>query len=511
MTKDLNLTLTPKAAAVAEDLKAECARALSIKRKDITCVRFLKKSYDCRRRDVKVLAQVRVFIGEEPGSAFPVTSFPDADPGKTAVVVGSGPAGLFAALTLLEHGWKPIVLERGKDVHERKKDTARLNREGVLDPESNYAFGEGGAGAFSDGKLYTRSVKRGDVGKVLSLFCQHGASTDILSDAHPHIGTEVLPRVIENMRNTIVSHGGEVRFNSKVVGLVTKNGEVTGARTADGNEFMGPVILATGHSARDVYRFLHDGGFAVEAKDVAVGVRLEHPQDLIDRMQYHSEEGRGLYLPAASYKFVTQVEGRGVYSFCMCPGGFVIPASTEPDALVVNGMSPSTRGSCWANSGIVVQLRTSDIPGSDPFAMIRYIESIERACWSPGFRAPAQRMDDFLKGKASSSLPASSYIPGLVEREMDEVLPALISSSLRSGIGKFVEMTRGKFLTHEALLIAPETRTSSPVRIPRGDDFAQVPGLYPCGEGAGYAGGIVSAALDGIASAEALMKRAGTP
>jgi len=508
MIKEINLVLSPREAETLPLLKSVVARKLSINERDITAIRFVRKSIDARRRDVKINALLRIFIGEEEKSFYEKTVFLPCTKGPV-IVVGSGPAGLFAALTLLEKGVKPILLERGKDVHERKRDTALLCREGKLDCESNYAFGEGGAGAFSDGKLYTRSDKRGNIGKILSLFCQHGADSAILSDAHPHIGTEKLPSVIENMRKTIIEYGGEVHFNAKVTSLVKRGDRVVGVVTDVGQEFSGPVILATGHSAHDVYRTLYKEGYQLEAKEVAVGVRLEHPQSLIDSIQYHSEEGRGDYLPAASYKFVTQVEGRGVYSFCMCPGGFVIPASTEQGALVGNGMSPSNRGSVWANSGMVVQVKREDIPYQDTLGMLSYLEEIERRCYFPSFVAPAQRMTDFLSDRVSSDLPKSSYIRGLESVRMDDYLPSHISIRLRLGFQAFDRMTRGRFLTKEALLIAPETRTSSPVRIVRGEDYCQIPGLYPAGEGAGYAGGIVSAAMDGAAAAVALMEREG--
>lgn len=504
--KDIDVVLTPEEAAVSAKAERICAERLHIRREDISGIRFIRRSIDARRQDVKINARIRVFIGEEEQEIWKRTAFPESVKGQV-VVVGSGPAGLFAALTLLEKGIRPIVLERGHDVHQRKRDTAMISREGKLDEESNYAFGEGGAGAFSDGKLFTRSVKRGDVSKVLSLFCQHGADNDIISDAHPHIGTEKLPAVIENIRRTIEGCGGEVLFSKKVVSLIRSGEAVTGVRCADGSEYAGPVILATGHSARDVYRFLDSDGFRLESKDVAVGVRLEHPQALIDQIQYHNPQGRGRYLPAASYRFVTQVEGRGVYSFCMCPGGFIIPASTEQGALVVNGMSPSRRSSRWANSGMVVQLKCEDIPAKGLFAMMDYLESIERSCFIEGYKAPAVRMTDFIQRRTSQDLPASSYVPGLVERDLEELMPHFITSRLREGFLDFNRMTRGRFLTEEAVLIAPETRTSSPVRITRGEDFSACAGLYPCGEGAGFAGGIVSAALDGIAAAESLIMK----
>ena len=501
MIKDIDLCLSPQEAYEKELLRKRCAAKCGVKAEDVTSAVYLKKSVDSRRKDIKVNARVRVFIDEEEKPVFTPVTFKYVEDAPSVIVVGAGPAGLFAALTLLEKGLKPVLIERGKGASERKRDLAVLNREGRLDSESNYAFGLGGAGAFSDGKLFTRSVKRGDVSRVLALLVQHGASNEILSDAHPHIGSDKLPSVVENIRNTIEKHGGEVHLSTKVVSLVRNGEKVTGVTCADGRVFRGPVILATGHSASDVYSFLQKDGFTLEAKDVAIGVRLEHPQVLIDRMQYHSMEGRGKYLPSASYKFVTQTSGRGVYSFCMCPGGIVVPAATEEGHLVVNGMSPSARGSFWANSGIVVQLRVSDLDHQDEFAMLRYINEIEIKCYNPGFRAPAQRMTDFLEDRLSSSLPRSSYIPGLEMMRMDDVLPSLVAGSLRSGIEDFVRMSRGRFLTDEAVLIAPETRTSSPVRILRNENFCQSDGLYPCGEGAGYAGGIVSAALDGIAVA----------
>lgn len=504
MIKDINLTLSPKEAGEGALLRKAVSAKLGIKCEDITAIRALRTSIDARRRDVHIQGLYRVFIGEEENEIFARTEFKDVSKSPKAIIVGAGPAGLFAALTLLEKGIAPIVLERGKDVKERTYDCASLSREGVLDPESNYAFGLGGAGAFSDGKLFTRSDKRGNVQKVLSLFCQHGADLDILSDAHPHIGSDLLPKVIANMRDTIINKGGIVRCSTRVSALIEKRDAVVGVKTSSGEEILGPVILAAGHSARDIYTYLDQNGYAIEPKDVAVGVRLEHPQHLIDEMQYHSSDGRGRYLPAASYSFVTQVEGRGVYSFCMCPGGYIIPASTEQGALVVNGMSGSRRSSPYANSGMVVQLSASDVGITSSLGMLDYLEAIERRCFQPLFKAPAQRMGDFVHQVVSRDLPASSYAPGLVSMAMDDVLPPLIAKSLRSGFIKFGDLTRGRFLTNEAVLIAPETRTSSPVRILRGDDYAQKKGFYPAGEGAGYAGGIVSSALDGIAAATAL-------
>ena len=427
-------------------------------------------------------------------------------------MVGEGPGGLFAALRLIELGLKPVVIERGKDVRERKIDLAKISREQNVDSESNYCFGEGGAGAYSDGKLYTRSKKRGNIRKILSVFCQHGASTAILADAHPHIGTDRLPRVIENMRNTILKSGGEVHHQTKMTGLLTDRDEVIGVEATDlgtGKEltFRGPVILATGHSARDVYTYLHSRNIEIEAKGIAVGVRLEHPAELIDRIQYHNKQGRGRWLPAAEYSFVTQADGRGVYSFCMCPGGFVIPAATAKQQIVVNGMSPSSRGGKWSNSGMVVETRPEDIAGDSPLRMMHWQEEIERQCWQQGNMrqtAPAQRMADFVNSRLSYDLPASSYSPGLISSPLHFWMPKHVVGRLQQGFRQFGKMSHG-FLTNEALMIAAETRTSSPVRILRSVDtlmHVRLRGLFPCGEGAGYAGGIVSAGVDGERCAE---------
>ena len=421
------------------------------------------------------------------------------------IVVGAGPGGLFAALRLIELGLRPIVLERGKDVHERKKDLADITKKQKVDPESNYCFGEGGAGAYSDGKLYTRSKKRGDTDKILNVFCQHGASTAILADAHPHIGTDKLPMVIEAMRNTIIRSGGEVHFQTKMTQLILEGNKVIGC-VAD-KEYYGPVILATGHSARDVYRYLSEAAIEMEAKGIAVGVRLEHPSELIDQIQYHSKYGRGRWLPAAEYSFVTQIDGRGVYSFCMCPGGFVIPAATDKEQIVVNGMSPSNRGTAWSNSGMVVELRPEDVTGDDVLKVMRFQEELEKMCWHQGNMrqtAPAQRMSDFVNNRLSYDLPKSSYAPGLISSPLHFWMPKTISKRLQEGFKVFGRHAHG-FLTNEATLIAVETRTSSPVRIVRNRDTLQhvrIQGLFPCGEGAGYAGGIVSAGVDGERCAE---------
>lgn len=483
---------------------------------NVNAVRVLKRSIDARRRPVMVNLTVRVYINELPqDDGYETIIYGDVLQAPQVVVVGAGPAGLFASLRLIEAGFRPILIERGKDVHARRRDIALISREHRVDPESNYGFGEGGAGAFSDGKLYTRSKKRGNVNRILNILCQHGASTSILADAHPHIGTDKLPRVIENIRNQIIRSGGEVHFETRMTGLLMHNDTVVGVTTACGKSFRGPVVLATGHSARDVYYYLHETGITLEAKGMAVGVRLEHPQQLIDSIQYHNSNGRGKYLPAAEYSFVTQVNGRGVYSFCMCPGGFVVPAATGLNQLVVNGMSPSNRGSRWANSGMVVEMRPEDYPNMDKYGVlagIRFQEELEHLCFINGNcrqTAPAQRMADFVSGRNSSTLAVSSYTPGLVASPLHFWMPEHITSRLREGFKYFGKISHG-FLTNEATMIGVETRTSSPVRIPRDNErmsHITLRGLYPCGEGAGYAGGIVSAAIDGERCAEAIAQQ----
>ena len=538
MIKEYSIRVRPHQAVNEATIKDYLAHEEGLEMKSMTHVRVLKRSIDARQRIIFVNLKVRVYINEEPtDDEYVKTEYRDVSSAPQVIVVGAGPGGLFAALRLIELGLKPVVLERGKDVHERKKDLARIARTQVVDEESNYCFGEGGAGAYSDGKLYTRSKKRGSVEKILNVFCQHGASTNILADAHPHIGTDKLPRVIENMRNTILQCGGEVHFQTKMVSFLLRTpftlsdtpsyddgilNEVAGVKAIETvsngehieREYRGPVILATGHSARDVYRYLADAGVFLEAKALAVGVRLEHPAQLIDQIQYHNKEGRGDYLPAAEYNFVTQVEGRGVYSFCMCPGGFVIPAATGPEQIVVNGMSPANRGTRWSNSGMVVELRPEDVDGEGPLKMMRFQEELERVCWQQGNRkqtAPAQRMADFVNGKLSADLPESSYAPGLIASPLHFWMPEIIATRLRQGFRKFGAMSHG-FLTNNATVIAVETRTSSPVRILRDKDTLEhvnVKGLFPCGEGAGYAGGIVSAGVDGERCAEQVARLLG--
>lgn len=516
MVKEISIRILPQQAATENGIKDFLGREYALNKNEIQAVRILKRSIDARKRQVFINLTVRIYINEQPqDDLFTPISYGDVSDRQPAVVVGAGPAGLFAALRLIELGMRPIVLERGQDVHQRRKDIARISREHIVDNESNYCFGEGGAGAFSDGKLYTRSKKRGSVERILSILCQHGASPAILSDAHPHIGTDKLPLIIENIRHTILRSGGEVRFGTRVDELIFDNQKVIGVKSHDGNIFYGPVILATGHSARDIYYYLHTHDIALEAKGFAVGVRLEHPQELIDRIQYHNPAGRGRYLPAAEYSFVTQVDGRGVYSFCMCPGGFVVPAASGQNQLVVNGMSPSNRGSRWANSGMVVEIRPEDLPGyetGDVLAGIKFQEEIERQCFVNGNcrqTAPAQRMTDFVHGKISADLPSSSYAPGVLSSPLHFWMPEFITRRLRQGFLHFGQISHG-FLTREALMIGVETRTSSPVRIPRDNESLNhigLEGLYPCGEGAGYAGGIVSAAIDGERCAEALAQK----
>lgn len=511
MIKELQLRVLPHEAANEDSLKIVAARETGATIKNINAVRVIKRSIDARQRTIFVNVKLRVFIDEEPDEEeYQSIEYKDVSGAKSVIVVGAGPGGLFAALRLIELGLRPIVLERGKDVRERRKDVALISREHRIDSESNYCFGEGGAGAYSDGKLYTRSKKRGSVDKILNIFCQHGANPSILADAHPHIGTDKLPGVIEKIRNRIISCGGEVHFQTRMDGLILSEGKVVGVQTNTGKEFLGPVILATGHSARDVYYYLYNKDIYIEAKGLAVGVRLEHPQLLIDQIQYHNKEGRGQYLPAAEYAQVTQVKDRGVYSFCMCPGGFVVPAGSGPEQLVVNGMSPSNRGSRWANSGMVVEIHPEDFPKYAPYkelALMKLQEDMEKECWLQANQtqtAPAQRMADFAAGRMSKDLPSSSYSPGLLSSDLNKWMPEFVTSRLREGFKIFGKTSNG-FLTNEAVMIGVETRTSSPVRIVRDKETCEhltVKGLFPCGEGAGYAGGIVSAAIDGERCAE---------
>lgn len=549
MINEYQIRVLPEQAANEQSLKRYVAREKGLDERAICAIRVRKKSIDARQRTIFVNLTIQVFVNEQPGEEeYVPTVYRDVSDRPEVVVVGAGPGGYFCALRLIELGYRPIVVERGKDVRERKKDIARIRPEQRVDSESNYSFGEGGAGAYSDGKLYTRSKKRGNSEKILNVFVQHGASPSILSDAHPHIGTDKLPRVIENMRNTILRCGGEVRFQTRMEGIVIVNSSesmVRGIQCRDlvtGKEYeinANAVVLATGHSARDVYRWLYANGIEIEAKGLAVGVRLEHPSMLIDQLQYHRREGRGKYLPAAEYSVVQQVDGRGVYSFCMCPGGFVVPAATGPEQIVVNGMSPSNRNGKWSNSGMVVEIRPEDIAAlsneelrnkneelaandkdlaandvqsfikNDPLCMMRFQEELERTCWLQGNQkqtAPAQRMADFVNNRLSYDLPESSYAPGLISSPLHFWMPPFVSKRLQEGFKMFGKRQHG-FLTNEATVIGVETRTSSPVRILRDNETLQhvrVSGLFPCGEGAGYAGGIVSAGVDGERCAEAV-------
>lgn len=513
MQKDFDLRLLPKQASDIESIKHIITSETGIPFKDITSLRILRRSIDARQHTIYINVKVRVFVNEIPAQqAYSPINYPNVSKSPQAIIVGAGPAGLFAALRLIELGVKPIVVERGKNVRTRKIDTALLNREHIVNPESNYCFGEGGAGAYSDGKLYTRSKKRGNVEKILTVFCQHGADPSILIDAHPHIGTDKLPAIIERMRNQIIDSGGEVYFETRMDELIIENKEIKGIKTNTGKEFFGKVILATGHSARDVYYKLYEQNVKIEAKGLAVGFRIEHPAHLIDQIQYHSAEGRGKYLPAAEYSFVVQSGGRGVYSFCMCPGGIIVPSASSPNQLVVNGMSPANRGSRWSNSGIVVEIHPEDFPEYSQYkelALLKFQEDIEEQAWIQGGRsqvAPAQRMYDFISGTTSSTLPKTSYLPGIISSPLHAWMPQFIVCRLQDGLRKAGKNMKG-YLTNEALLIAVESRTSSPVRIVRDKvtlEHPEISGLYPCGEGAGYAGGIVSAAMDGERCSEAL-------
>lgn len=539
MIEEYQIRILPEQAASEEGIKRYLSKEKGIDVRTLNLVRVLKRSIDARQRTIYVNLKVRAYINEfAQDDQYIHTEYPDVSSRPRVVVVGEGPGGLFASLRLIELGYRPVVLERGKDVRERKKDLSNITKTQKVDAESNYCFGEGGAGAYSDGKLYTRSKKRGSVDKILNVFCQHGANTNILADAHPHIGTDKLPRVIENMRNTILQCGGEVHFQTKMTSFIIDGDKVIGVeavnlQTGAEETYRGPVILATGHSARDVYRYLAASRIEIEAKGIAVGVRLEHPAHLIDQIQYHNKNGRGKYLPAAEYSFVTQVDGRGVYSFCMCPGGFVIPAATGPQQLVVNGMSPSNRGTAWSNSGMVVETHPEDVASfvqehqailqsdvslsssaeeevlspDSPLTMMHFQQIVEKQCWQQGNMkqtAPAQRMADFVNNRLSYDLPKSSYAPGLISSPLHFWMPSFVSKRLQEGFKTFGKNAHG-FLTNEATLIAMETRTSSPVRILRDRDTLQhvrLQGLFPCGEGAGYAGGIVSAGVDGERCAE---------
>lgn len=506
MQKQFSLRLKPAEAADNDTIKKYIAASEGKSVSDITGFYIHKRSIDARSRQPWINLTIRATLNE-PFIERPSVSLPFQDvhqANRSALIVGAGPAGLFAALEFLQHGIKPIIIERGKDVRQRRRDLAELNKAGEVNPESNYCFGEGGAGTYSDGKLYTRSTKRGDISKVLHLLVHFGAEEKILFEAHPHIGTNKLPKIITSIREHILSCGGEVRFEEKLIDLNYSGDRLTEVITSKGASIHADAfILATGHSARDVFELLHQKKILIEAKPFALGVRIEHPQQLIDQIQYHCLF-RDQDLPPASYSLVEQVQGRGVFSFCMCPGGIIAPAATSPGELVVNGWSPSKRNNAYANSGMVVEVNLSDLLGAnfgDPLALMTFQQQIEKAAFQAGggkFVAPAQRMTDFTRKKISSSLPGSSYLPGLKAAPLEEVLPPFIHERLREGFMAFGKKMKG-YLTDEAVVVATESRTSSPVRIPRTLDFhhPQIKNLYPCGEGAGYAGGIVSAAMDG--------------
>lgn len=507
MPRELLLQVTPEIAANEILLKDYLSKQIKVSAQEIQHVSILKRSIDARQKAIKINLKVLIYLKGEPfqETKIELPIYKDVSSAQEVIVVGAGPAGLFAALQLIELGLKPIVLERGKDVRGRRRDLKAINREHIVNEDSNYCFGEGGAGTYSDGKLYTRSKKRGDVTRILELLVAFGASEDILVEAHPHIGTNKLPKIIEDIRNKIIEFGGEVLFDTRVTDILVKNNEVEGIVTQNGDKIhANKLILATGHSARDIFELLDKKKILIEAKPFALGVRAEHSQELIDSIQY-SCDFRGEHLPPAPYSIVKQVNGRGMYSFCMCPGGVIAPCATSPGEVVTNGWSPSKRDQSTANSGIVVELKLEDFKPFAKFGALAGMEfqkSIEQKAWhlaGQTQKVPAQRMVDFTQNKVSADIPKTSYVPGTTSVEMGQVLPGFLSQIMREGFREFGKSMRG-YLTNEAILHAPESRTSSPVRIPRDPmtlEHLQIKGLYPCGEGAGYAGGIISAAIDG--------------
>ena len=506
MPRELQIQVAPEVAAQQQLLTAHVAKLMQVKPEDINHITVLKRSIDARQKAIKINLKIAVYWKEgHKETAIPLPDYKDVSGNREVIVIGAGPAGLFAALQLIELGLKPIVIERGKDVQERRRDLKAINRDHIVNEDSNYCFGEGGAGTYSDGKLYTRSKKRGDVDRILKLFVAFGAAEDIMVEAHPHIGTNKLPKIIKAMREKIIEHGGEVLFDTRVTDILVKSGEMEGVVTQNGNVINAKqVILATGHSARDIFELLDRKKIFIEAKPFALGVRAEHPQTLIDSIQY-SCDFRGEYLPPAPYSIVKQVNGRGMYSFCMCPGGVIAPCATSPGEVVTNGWSPSKRDQATANSGIVVELKLEDFKPFEKFGALAGMEfqkSIEQKAWhlaGETQKVPAQRMVDFTQSKISADIPKTSYVPGTTSVELGQVFPGFITQVMRQGFIDFGKSMRG-YLTNEAILHAPESRTSSPVRIPRDPytlEHVQIKGLFPCGEGAGYAGGIISAAIDG--------------
>jgi uncharacterized protein len=516
MIKQVRINLTPAAAADENAVRKISASLAGIEQSEISSLRIVRRSVDARKKNIRVNLTVEIFTFDEPEVPVIKPFIPvDVTNCREVIIVGAGPAGLFAALRLIELGLRPVIIERGRDVSSRKRDIARISREQLVDPDSNYCFGEGGAGTFSDGKLYTRSKKRGDNTRILELLCFHGADQNILYEAHPHLGTDKLPRIISNIRKSVIDAGGLFIMEKRVTDLLITGNSMRGVVTSDNLEFISPyVILATGHSARDVYDICSHRGIELVIKPFAVGVRVEHPQELIDRIQYHDSR-RGDLLPAASYNLTKQVDGRGVYSFCMCPGGFIVPSATSQEEVVVNGMSPSERNSPYANSGIVVEIRPEDLARYSSFgemAGIEFQKDLERDAWKNGGhtqKAPAQRLADFVAGKPSGSLPGVSYFPGVTSSPLHSWLPKSTGRRLRDGFRLFGQVMKG-FLTNDAVVLAVESRTSSPVRIPRDSEnlhHIRISGLYPCGEGSGYAGGIISSAVDGMNAAEAIGRK----
>jgi hypothetical protein len=516
MGKQVQINLTPSAAADETTIRKIAASLSGIDLAAVSSLRVIKRSVDARKKNIRVNLTVEVFSGKD--SALPVIApfIPlDVSLKQEVIIVGAGPAGLFAALRLIELGLRPVIIERGRDVSSRKKDIARISREQIVDPDSNYCFGEGGAGTYSDGKLYTRSKKRGDNTRVLELLCLHGANENILYEAHPHLGTDKLPGIITAIRKSILEAGGQFILEKKVIDFLIEGDTIKGVVTSDNEQFKSKhVILATGHSARDIYEICKKRGVELEMKPFAMGVRVEHPQELIDRIQYHGNS-RGEFLPASSYYLTKQIDGRGVYSFCMCPGGFIVPSATTQEEVVVNGMSPSGRNSPYANSGIVVEIKPEDLnkySSSGEMAGLEFQKELEREAWKNGGhtqRAPAQRLADFVAGNSSGSLPKVSYFPGVTSSPLHNWLPKAIGRRLRDGFRLFGQVMNG-YLTNEAVVFGIESRTSSPLRIPRDSEklhHIRISGLYPCGEGSGYSGGIVSSAVDGMRAAEAIANK----